>query len=105
MGDSFVKLAEYKIVKGKMQVVLLVKKPLSSKEDSAISEDIRRLFESLNITQSKVRLNLPRHLATIRFLKLPSTDEEEIRKIIRIESLKHLPYTDEDIIYGYRIIE
>lgn len=105
IGESFIKLAETQIIKGRRQVVRLMKKELSSKEDSAISEDIKRLLESLNIIQPKVHLNVPRHLVTIRFLKLPSTDDEEIKKIIKTESLKHLPYTDEDILYGYRIVE
>lgn len=74
-------------------------------EENAISEGIKSLFESLNITQPKVRLNVHRHLVTVRFLKLPSTDEEEIAKIVKIESLKHIPYADENIIYGYKIIE
>lgn len=41
----------------------------------------------------------------MRFLKLPSTDDNEIRKMARIESFKHIPYADEETISGCRIIE
>jgi len=44
-------------------------------------------------------------MVTVRFLKLPSTDENEIRKMAGIEALKHVPYADEDIVSGCRIIE
>ncbi len=36
---------------------------------------------------------------------MPSTDDGEISKMVRIESLKHVPYADEDIVSGYRIVE
>ena len=48
---------------------------------------------------------MPRHLVTVRFLKLPSTNDDEIKKMVRIESLKHIPYADEDVVSGHRIIE
>ena len=48
---------------------------------------------------------MPRHMVTVRFLKLPSTDDAEIKKMVKIESLKHVPYADEDVVSGYRIIE
>ena len=48
---------------------------------------------------------MPRHLVTVRFLKLPSTDDNEIMKMVKIESPKHVPYADEDVVSGYRIIE
>lgn len=42
---------------------------------------------------------------TVRLLRIPSIDDEEIRKIMRIESAKHVPYADEDIVSGYRVAE
>lgn len=48
---------------------------------------------------------MPRHLVTVRFLKLPSTDDSELSKMVKIESLKHVPYADEDTVSGYRIVE
>lgn len=59
----------------------------------------------MGFVPKKVLLNIPRHLVTTRFLKIPSVDDREIEKMIGIESIKHLPYTDEKVIYGYRVIE
>jgi hypothetical protein len=42
---------------------------------------------------------------TVRFLKIPSVDDEETGKIIKIESLKHVPYSDEEVVAGYRVVE
>lgn len=89
-------------MRGRKEIVRLVKRPLTSGDPAA---EIKTIFASLGISQHQVSLSIPRHLVTVRFLKLPSTDEEEIRKMARIESLKHVPYGDEDIVSGYRIIE
>ena len=80
-------------------------KNVSSQDSGAIAEEIKLAFQSFNYIPQKVQLNIPRHLVTVRFLKIPSTDDQEINKIIKIESIKHLPYTDEEAIYGYKIIE
>ena len=102
MGENFIKLAEVASSHGKREIVKLVKRPLAP--ETAV-EDIKNIFQSLNIPHSQVRLNIPRHLVTVRFLKLPSTDDNEIKKMVRIEALKHVPYADEDVVSGYRIIE
>lgn len=78
---------------------------MSGQGPDAVIEGVKKIFLSLCFTPKKVLLNIPRHLVTARFLKIPSVDDREIDKIIKIESIKHLPYTDEKVIYGYRVIE
>ena len=78
---------------------------MSGQGPDAVAEGVKKIFLSLGFTPQKVLLNIPRHLVTARFLKIPSVDDREIDKIIKIESIKHLPYTDEKVIYGYRVIE
>lgn len=100
-----IKIAEVQIIKGEKYVTGLICKPTSSDDPDLIAEDIAQIFRSLKAPWQKIYLNIPRYLATTRFLKIPSVDDEEIVKIIKIESVKHLPYTDEEVVYGYRIIE
>lgn len=71
----------------------------------ASAEATKKIFASLGFIPRRIVLNIPRHLVTARFLKIPSVDDREIDKIIKIESIKHLPYTDEKIVYGYRVTE
>ncbi|OGW84398.1 MAG: hypothetical protein A2987_02235 [Omnitrophica bacterium RIFCSPLOWO2_01_FULL_45_10] len=98
------KVIETKKAKGKREITRLASVKLSSEKDEDISQEIRKLFKSQKIVSAKVRLNLPRHLATIRFLRLPSTNDEEIKKMLKTESLKYLPYAEEEIAYGHRIL-
>lgn len=105
LADEHVKIAASTLSKGARVIKVLTKKELVSRDDDAVSEEIARVFDDLRMSQALVRLNIPRHLTTVRFLKLPSTDENEITRIVRIEALKHIPYSDEDVIAGHRIIE
>ena len=104
IGEDSIKIAEAVISKGRTEIVRLMKRPASLNDEGA-AEEIKKILESLNIPHRQARLNIPRHLITVRFLKLPSTDDDEIRKMVRIESLKHIPYADEDIVAGYRTVE
>ncbi|MDD5428424.1 MAG: pilus assembly protein PilM [Candidatus Omnitrophica bacterium] len=105
MGAGFIKIAQARFVRGKRIVTRLTKEPLEAKEDDALAAEINGIFERLDIGYRRVMLNIPRHLVTIRFLKLPSTDDAEILKMSKIESLKHIPYADEEMISGCKIIE
>jgi Tfp pilus assembly PilM family ATPase len=91
--------------KGKRDITGLISESVSGQGPDAAAETVKKVFLSLGFTPKKVLLNIPRHLVTARFLKIPSVDDREIDKIIKIESIKHLPYTDEKVIYGYRVIE
>ena len=94
-----------KTSKGKREINSLIKKEFSSKDDKLIAEEIKKFLEPFGISSRKIFLNIPRHLVTVRLLKLPSTDEDEIVKIARIESLKRVPHANEDVITAHRIIE
>lgn len=101
MGDDSIKLAWAPELKGVRQTALALKKTIAVEN---VSEEIKDIFTSLSIPR-RVRLNIPRHLVTVRFLKLPSTDDAEIKKMAAIESAKHVPYADEEMVSGYRVIE
>ncbi|MFH1479028.1 MAG: PilN domain-containing protein [Candidatus Omnitrophota bacterium] len=45
---------------------------------------------------------IPRHLAFIRFLDIPSVDDSEIKDVLRFQAIKELPYPKEDIVIGYK---
>ncbi len=105
LGDGFIKCVETRLVKGKPDPVRLVKKPVDTKNAIEAVPALKKIFEGFDRSRRRVRLNIPRHLLTVRFLKLPSTDEVEIGKMVKMESLKYVPYADERIVAGYRIVE
>lgn len=38
-------------------------------------------------------------------MRIPSVDDEEIGKMIKIEALKYVPYSDEEVVAGYRVVD
>ena len=51
---------------------------------------------------SKDILVIPRHLATLRFIELPSTELSEINNMVEFQALKELPYAKEEIITSFK---
>lgn len=74
-------------------------------EASGISAHLADLFATRSFTAKKILLNIPRHQVMARFYHLPSINDEEIKNMVRMEAVKHVPYRDEDIITGHRVIE
>lgn len=70
-----------------------------------VADEIRKFLEQEVISTRRVLLNIPRHMTMARLIRLPSTNEEEISKIVKIEALKFVPCADEEIVSSYRIIE
>ncbi|MCX5667988.1 MAG: pilus assembly protein PilM [Candidatus Omnitrophica bacterium] len=105
IGEGLIRAVVAEALKGKRRITGLISESVSVQGPDAAAEAVKKIFLSLGFIPRKVSLNIPRHLVTARFLKIPSVDDREIEKIIRIESIKHLPYTDEKVIYGYRVIE
>jgi len=57
------------------------------------------------IVVEKAFLNIPRHRVMARVFHLPSVNEEEIKSMVKMEAIKQMPYRDDDVIMGHRIIE
>ncbi|MBU1852461.1 MAG: PilN domain-containing protein [Candidatus Omnitrophica bacterium] len=47
-------------------------------------------------------LIIPRHLVTVRFMDIPSLDNSEIGKIVRLQAIKEIPYPKEEMVISYR---
>lgn len=47
-------------------------------------------------------LIIPRHLVTLRFIELPSTDSSEIKNMAEFQALKETPYSEDEIIMSYK---
>lgn len=75
----------------------LLRQPVLSADDQQLSREISGFFEAQHVKQNRVFLNLPRHRVMTHFLRLPSTDDHEIRDMVKMEALKRMPYLTEDI--------
>ena len=71
-----------------------------------VPQTIARIFKEHKIGRCSIIAYLPRHvIAAVRILKLPSTNPAEIRDMVDLQIGKLTPFSKEEIIVSYRVIE
>ena len=102
--NDFIKVAAITRL-GKDESFLLIKKEFFSKDTENIFKEINTLSKTHRILSDKIYLNMPRHQVMVRLMHLPSTDDAEIADMVKMESTRQMPYRDEKIVVGYKIIK
>ncbi len=69
-----------------------------------VSDVIHTIFQRLNLNKHDVILCIPRYLATVRILELPSINPNEIRGMVNLQVGKQTPYSKEEIIFDYKVM-
>ncbi|MCX5693011.1 MAG: PilN domain-containing protein [Candidatus Omnitrophica bacterium] len=62
------------------------------------------MFAGNKLKESKEVLIIPRYLAALRFIELPSLDASEIKSMAEFQAIKEWPYAREEIVAGFRNI-
>ncbi|MBI3602055.1 MAG: pilus assembly protein PilM [Candidatus Omnitrophica bacterium] len=70
-----------------------------------MAEAILSVWKELKFNRRNVISYIPRHLMTVRILELPSTNLEEIGEMINLQIGKQVPYSKEEIVFTYQIID
>jgi len=104
-GD-FVKVARCSSDGAKREITAAELIPVSPAEnDSVISEKLGQVFKKLGFNNGRIIVSLPRGLATCRYLKIPSSSPEEIRRILPLQAPRYLPYAIEELISAYQLLQ
>ena len=78
--------------------------PVKSDEESA--KALQKLLADKKPNDlGRLILSIPRNLATIHYVKLPSVKPDEIREMSRLQAAKQIPYAPEEIVLGHQIIQ
>jgi len=104
-GDIVKVVEALKDSDGTRKLLRIDETTLSRQDAEPLRDAMKRLFGPGSSESRVIELNIPSHNLTTRYLRLPSTDDKELEEIISIESLKHIPYSAEDIMCGYRVVE
>ncbi len=98
---TLVQVEQHRLGKRIFQVAT---RKVSQPTDEAISEAITKLFRELKIGKARLITSIPRHLVTVRFLKLPSAKESEISQMVDFQIERQIPYPREEVISDYQIV-
>jgi len=85
-------------------ITKIIVEHISSNTDGAISKALSDLIKKSNIKPTNLITVIPRNLVTVRNITFPSGDPAEIEKMVKFQAARQIPYSKEDIIVDYSII-
>lgn len=109
-SNGWIKIAEADIRSGQMCIVNIFAVPFAGDRDARDLSKIpqkefsRLLWGMLKAKPNDIITCIPRQSVALRFLKLPSSNELEIEKMAEFQASRQLPFSTEDIVTGYRIL-
>lgn len=70
-------------------------------QSAALSNAIRDALLSAGITGKTVVLSIPRWLVTLRFVRLPQAEPEQLRGMIQFEAQQYILFPLEEVVFDY----
>lgn len=105
ISDGFVKVVAISANKGERSLYALDSVKLSTDKVKEIAKEIRSLISKNRLGKSHIYVSFPRHLVTIRNVRLPAANEEEVRNMAELQAIKYVPYSREEMVISHKIIE
>jgi len=101
--DNFFKSASVRLEAGSVSLSGVIEKELSDQKEETITKAIEQLCS--NRQTLPFLLLLPRKLSTVRYIEVPSIDKKEIDNIVGFQAIRQVPFSLEEIIVDYQILE
>lgn len=74
-------------------------------DDQGRAEGLSGILKKLAYRNNPVIISLSRQSATLRVLQIPAQAPEEIERIIALQASRYLPYSSDELITAYQLIE
>jgi len=103
IGNEWLKIAESRPAAGRC--ITKAKFVRLSEIKGPLHEAIAKIFKNLRLNKHAVIMYIPRHLVNVRILELPSIDPQEIKDIVNLQMGKQTPYSKDEIVSSYSIID
>ncbi|MCM8765340.1 MAG: pilus assembly protein PilM [Candidatus Omnitrophica bacterium] len=100
ISETHIKLAQFEKIKGEKRLVYLFTRNIPSQDEETVIKTLKTLLAEIK-RKGLVLSLLPRHHITVRYLKLPSANPEEISAMLDFQVSKQIPYPKEEITYSY----
>jgi Tfp pilus assembly PilM family ATPase len=85
-------------------VISLKIRQISDTSNQAVSRTLEKLILDSKIKTQSFICIIPRNLAIVRNLRLPSQDPVEVENMLDFQIREHIPYSKEDIITDYLMV-
>lgn len=105
ISDGFIKLIAISSDKGGRKLYALDSAEFPSDKDKDIAKAVRSIISRNRLGKSHIYVSFPRHLVTIRNVRLPTVNEEEVKNMAELQAVKYVPYSREEMVIAHKIIE
>ncbi|MFH1645807.1 MAG: pilus assembly protein PilM, partial [Candidatus Omnitrophota bacterium] len=77
---------------------------VSALDDTDVSNMIKGVIQSENIKISNLSVLISRDRVMLKYIKLPSSNQDELDSMVSFEVSKQIPYSIEEVVYDYKIV-
>lgn len=102
IADNCVRSVSAKFSRGQANISHALVQRTGSDSDADVLNALLALAKEKQIKSNGAFLVLPRHLAIVKVLRLPSQEERELRQMVEIQISSQTPYTLEEVEFEYR---
>ena len=105
IGSSSIKLVQLRGKSDRLELVnLAVGKISPGASEEEVVEVLRTIIEGGQIKISTLVTSIPRHIAVVRLVNLPSNDERELREMVRFEAERQMPFALSQMELDFQIL-
>ncbi len=101
LDESSLKIARSSFSQGRKTVQALYYKDLTGVSTEDIRTEIARGAAALGPRVKNVSVVLASKYIITKSIEVPSLDQKEIEDIVRLQAVRHTPYSKEEVIVGY----
>ncbi|MBI4355997.1 MAG: pilus assembly protein PilM [Candidatus Omnitrophica bacterium] len=91
--------------RGSRTIVALLAVPIADKSDDEIATALQQACSAAQLAPGPVLIANSSQFTTARLFTLPSIDYREIADIVELQAEKHTPYTKEEVLKDFKIID
>ncbi|MBI5150011.1 MAG: pilus assembly protein PilM [Candidatus Omnitrophica bacterium] len=103
--DTHIKLLQAKTVRHKRVVCACDVRLLSDFTDKELIDKLSEITTFLDAPRGNLTVVIPRRLAILKSMRLPSQNEAELRKMIALQLVDQIPYAVEDVVYDFVVLD
>lgn len=103
--DTHIKFFQAKTVRQRRVLCAGDVKPLQEFTDAELIGKLSQIATSHPIDPKHLTVVIPRRLAILKTMHLPSQNEGEIKKMIALQLVEQIPYALEDVVYDFQMLD
>jgi len=104
IGKNYLKIAQAEVSNKGIRISRLITEPVAGLSDEDISKLLTDTMGNSLRSDSLISV-ISRKRTMVRYIRLPATSPEEIESMVSFEIDKQIPYSKEEVVSDYKIID